>query len=469
MRKSNPYYERIAEDRIYQKFLNPNWSQAHRNRCESVFQAYLQFFEETKELKLTPTELLDRAKEDRQRSHLERGELEREWLEFIHWLETSYTKRHKGPTKRLAPATIRDFGGIVKQFYKEFGYVLSSKARFPHNIRHDRYGRKENQKKNLRPKDVKALLNVMKSNRDKAMALVMFQSGMDLKTMFSLTYGDIKREFDAGKTPLVLHVKRGKSSVIFRTCIGRDAVEAIRNYLRERTARRWCCNVCDTSWMVKRNICPFCKKKGIANHRIIEQQEKITTDSFLFIPAHQNRQMAKSNFDQRFRRYGVLAGLVTDEELEKADMNPARPYALRGAFSSILGLNGMDRDLIEYMMGHTVPYRGAYLGMSDDELRELYQKYEEYLSVTEIRELEDVRKELTKKIERQEFEIAGMDKLLKETRKLLKETRNQLNNLSQSLVKKDDEEDQETAQKILEVMLGNPELLKRLEEELKKL
>jgi len=121
------------------------------------------------------------------------------------------------------------------------------------------------------------------------------------------------------------------------------------------------------------------------------------------------------------------------------------------------------------MMGHTVPYRGAYLGMSDDELRELYQKYEEYLSVTEIRELEDVRKELTKKIERQEFEIAGMDKLLKETRKLLKETRNQLNNLSQSLVKKDDEEDQETAQKILEVMLGNPELLKRLEEELKKL
>jgi len=65
-------------------------------------------------------------------------------------------------------------------------------------------------------------------------------------------------------------------------------------------------------------------------------------------------------------------------------------------------------------MGHSVAYNGAYLGMSDDEMREIYQQYEEHLSVSEVRELADVRKEFDEKYERQEYVIAGMEKRLKE-------------------------------------------------------
>jgi len=66
------------------------------------------------------------------------------------------------------------------------------------------------------------------------------------------------------------------------------------------------------------------------------------------------------------------------------------------------------------MMGHSVAYNGAYLGMSDDEMREIYQQYEEHLSVSEVRELADVRKEFDEKYERQEYVIAGMERRLKE-------------------------------------------------------
>ena len=461
MKESDPYYKRIAEDPYYRRFVNPSWSRSSVYRAESVFRTYLQFYEEVKGLTLTPGDLLKRLEEDRKKPPLERGLIEQEWLEFIAWLQTTFTKRRKGANKRLAPKTIRDYGNVTRQFYTEFGYVLSSKATLPLQIRRDRYGRKENRKINIRAKDVKNLLNVMKSNRDKALTLALFQSGMDPSTTFSLRYGDIQKEFEGGTVPLVMNVKRSKTSVSHRACLGRDALKALKVYLTERTAPRWKCELCEASWGVKRNTCPYCSKKRVTDHKITEYREDLTPDSFLFIAKNLNKEMAIGNFDQRFRRYGVLAGLVTEDQLKKADKNPARPYALRSAFSSILGLKGMDRDYIEYLMGHSVPYNGAYLGMSDDELRELYQQYEEHLSVSEVRELEDVRKEFEGKMKKQQYLIEGMEKRLNETE-------SQLKNLSQSLVGRGEIEEKEAAQKILSAILTNPDLLEKLGEEMKK-
>ena len=466
MRKSDPYYERVVGDPVYSRFANPGWSPDHQSRCGRVFRAYRTFYEQEKGLTLNLSQLLERAEEDRTKGHLNRGKLEQEWMEFVSWLQTSYVKAHKGATKQLASSTIRDFGSIIKQFYKDFGYPLSSKARLPNKIRNDRYGRQANRKIIMRPKDIKALLNVMKSNREKAMTLVMFQSGMDISTTLSLTYGHIKQEYEAKKMPMVLHVRRVKTSVAHRTCLGRDAVEAIRAYLTERTSLRWECGHCGSSWGVKRLSCPFCKKKGVTDHIIKEYREELTTESYLFIPQSQNRKMAESNFEQRFRRYGLLANLVTEEQLKKADMNPARPHALRSAFSSIMGLQGMDRDFIEYFVGHKVPYRGAYLGMSDDELREFYHKYEQHISVTEIRELEDISKEFQEKFQRQEYLIEGMDKRLKETEQQLKETTEQQKNLSLAMVETRKSDDSEIAERLLVAMLKKPKLIAKLKAEL---
>ena len=459
MKKSDPYYERIAEDPYFKRFVNPSWSPSSIYRAESVFRTYLQFYEETKGLRLSPGDLLKRVEEDRKKPILERGLIEQEWLEFIAWLQTSFTKRRKGANQRLAPKTIRDYGNVTRQFYKEFGYALSSKAKLPLQIRRDRYGRKENRKINLRAKDVKELLNTMKSNRDKALTLVLFQTGMDLASTFPLKYGDIQTEFEKGTVPIVFNVQRSKTSVAHRACIGRDAVKALKVYLAERTAPRWRCEICEASWSVKRNTCPYCLKNGVTDHKITEYREELTPDSFLFIPKNQNQEMAKSNFEQRFRRYGLLAGLVTEDQLKKADKNPARPYALRAAFSSILGLKGMDRVCIEYLMGHAVPYDGAYLGMSNDELRELYRQYEEHLSVSGVRELEDVRKEFAEKFKRQEFQITGMEKRLNEMEEREKQRAITFKGASTYL-------DTHAVMQLIKIIESNPELLQELKTEL---
>ena len=185
-------------------------------------------------------------------------------------------------------------------------------------------------------------------------------------------------------------------------------------------------------------------------------------DSFLFASDEKGIETAKANFDERFREYVILSQIVTQAQLDRADMNPGRPYALRSAFRTILELNGMQEGLAEFLMGHKDRYNGAYRNMTDDEVREKYQEFEKHLSVTDIIELEDIQKELREELKERDFIIAGMGTRLNEMEK-------QLKNLSQSLVDTGNREDEKAAQKILSVMLSNPDLLKKIEEELKKL
>ena len=75
------------------------------------------------------------------------------------------------------------------------------------------------------------------------------------------------------------------------------------------------------------------------------------------------------------RKAAILSGLITEAELEFADINPMRPHSLRAAFSSILSLAGMNQRLIDYMQGHTDPYGGAYYRVSDEEIRGQYAEH----------------------------------------------------------------------------------------------
>ena len=72
-------------------------------------------------------------------------------------------------------------------------------------------------------------------------------------------------------------------------------------------------------------------------------------------------------------RYAALkAGLVTKEELDSADFNPARPHSIRTAFISILKMAGMNDMLVEYFCGHTIfATDQAYFRITVDELRKI--------------------------------------------------------------------------------------------------
>ena len=440
----------IYEDPYYKRFVKPSWSYTSVNRCRGAFRAYYEFYLQEKGLEITPKNLLERLQEDRKKPILDQGKIEREWLEFVEWLKTKYNKRQFKDTK-VSSATVRDYANVVKQFYKDFGLPLASLAKLPKSIRSDK-GKVENKKINVRAKDVKQLLNVMRTNKDKAITMLLFQTGIDLSSVFSLKYCDIMKEFEEGTEPIVVHVQRGKSSVAHRTCIGRDGITALKVYLNEVRERRWRCERCGASWRVRRNTCPWCNKQGFNHHNMKEYREELSPDSYLFVSKETAINSEISNFEQRFRQYGILAGLITEDQLKRADINPARPYALRSAFRSVLGFKNMDRDLIEYMMGHSDSYNGAYLNFSDDELRDIYKQYEEHLSVSEVKELADVRMDFEKKLG---HVTDSLTKRIDELEAMMK-------NRAEMIAGSESKLDVQTVLQVIETIESNPRLLREL-------
>jgi len=211
---------------------------------------------------------------------------------------------------------------------------------------------------------------------------------------------------------------------------------------------------------MKRKSCPYCKKKGVNDHTVQEHRAELSSGSFLFISEQKSMRAGINNFSDRFKKYALLSGVVSEDEVKKADFCPARPYALRQAFSSILNSVGVPDAIREYMMGHCDKYNGAYFHLSDKELLKHYKKCEEELSVSEVRELEDVEQRFKNELRKRDLIIEGMEKRLNETEK-------QLKNFSQSLVEIGNRENKKIAHKILSVIFSQPFLLEKIKEELK--
>lgn len=449
-------------DPIFAKLYDRPTSDGTKAKYFSSMRAYLEFLEVKKGLTLTPSELIDRIEADRKKPRKEQGEIEREWVQFAGWLTTEYKKydcHGNRLDKPLAIQSARNTANAIKTFYKYFGFPLSQVATLPPKIRGGR-GKLENQKVSYRPEMVRKLIAAMNSNRDKAITLVMFQSAMDISTTLSLTYGQVKRGLDSGECPLMITVQRPKVGTTYRTFIAKDAIDAIKLYLSERTYRRYRCPKCGKSWEVKRDKCPPpCDGK-----RIEKYSEKLEHETPLFCSKKEDAKKVKSYYQDRLRKYAVITGIVSEEELKAADVNPARPHALRAGFSSILTLQGVNQQLIDYFLGHSSdPYGGAYFNAPDEQLKELYAKHMEHLSITEVRELADVE-------EKFQEELAQRDDLIKELMDSKKSMEERLQKLeaslqirAQAMVPTGDDREVEAAAETLEFMESEAERVEKAE------
>ncbi len=338
---------------------------------------------------LNPDQMLDEAEEDMKKSRRDRGLPESRLLDFHEYLLTKHSKMRgkrtgsAGVSKNLA----KMYFSAIRGFYKANGFYLNVKTPRATN-------KKENFKLELRPKDVKKLVDLAPCLRDKAIILSMFQSGMDVATICSLNYGDVSRQLKEEKVPLIIHVNRDKEGVEFHTFLGKDAIDALKLYIQERE-----------------------RKYG----------EKLQHDSPLFVKEGAKKlsfERITTNLIQNMSKDLVLnAGIVTEDELEASDINPARPHALRSAFSTILKLEGVNELFVEYMLGHSIPYNGAYFRPQPEELCKVYSQHERALSISEVSmpmvEVEkrlrleiDKHQAVIKELEKKVLEIGKVDKLV---------------------------------------------------------
>jgi len=263
----------------------------------------------------TLDDFLDAVDEDlrlprRQRRHVARNVLRG----FVRWL------RDKGYT----PKTIRAYVSAVQSYAKYFDIPISTRfvgvppskpvsSKVPWSS----------------ADEVANFIELINNAQVRAVAVIIFQSGLSVSDILALTWSDIKYEYERGVVPLCFDLARIKTDVPFMTFIGRWGVSELKKQLRGR---------------------------------------RLGLEDPLFDVSHR---LIDLHFERAAERWvGEYRG-----------QNPARPHSLRAAFKTILGQAGCPYDVVEFWMGHKLPEQvRVYNSRTRDGWRRIYAKYEKYLT-----------------------------------------------------------------------------------------
>lgn len=189
--------------------------------------------------------------------------------------------------------------------------------------------------------EIKALMQIA-DVRERAIIAVLKDSGISRQDVVTLTYGDIKTEFETEKQFIHLKVIRQKESLEYDTFIGRNAVECLKAYLT--------------------------KRKNLGEH---------ITDESPLIASLQGMSISPEGLSLIFIRLSKEAGFKTS------------PHRFRKYFESHLGLS-VPSMLVRYWMGHSLGVEGHYFLPPIVKQREKYiEGYKEIdIFKTELSELE---------------------------------------------------------------------------------
>lgn len=238
--------------------------------------------------------------------------------------------------KGYANNPIRGSFTSLQNMLKYYGIMISASfIELPPQI-----SKKTNHKFAWTTKDLKSFVDAAPNYRDKALITCMFQSGLSVNEICKLNYGDLEKDLEADKFPLLIQLIRQKNDAEFKTLLGADAINYLKLYLGTR-----------------KNLEP---------------------DSPLFTKwATENR----ITVDAIERRLRDIAEGLDYIKVVKGAMNPARPHSLRAAFRSRL-TGKVDPELIKFWMGDELGAKSrAYLNLPDEEHRALYFNAERYLSI----------------------------------------------------------------------------------------
>jgi len=334
---------------------------------------------------LSATQLLNEAVEDMKRDPRERkGVILHRLLGYYNWLTTEYPVYNRGKGKHtifrkgLRPKTANGWVQAVRSFYGTFdiNVKMKGKSRLPKP-------RVYNKRMELGVLEVRALVQQARNPRDRAIILTLFQGGMDVSTLISIRYEDVREGLAKDEYPLKLNLFREKTGIEYYTFLGRDATSAIRSYLNEL------------------------KSKGI----FLQSGQPL----FVKLDSAGKVEKMESQLVQKLVREAALrSGLVDEEKLNGKDMSPCNPHALREAFGSIMINKGVPDTIVDFWLGHAIgDMAQAYKSVKSEELKKMYLEREAFISITAP------ESEITEKYTKQVGELQGLlNSLLAENMKL---------------------------------------------------
>jgi len=320
---------------------------------------------------LTASQLIDEAIEDQKRDPRQKTDIVKQRLiAFYNWLVKEAPRKKPGRNggrvvgKGLSEKIAHTYVNAIRSFYGTFDvYVkLRGRSALPRP-------RVRNKRIRLNNLDVKRLVDHAPTLRDRAIILVLFQSGMDVSTLCSLTYGQVADGLAKGEHPLKLELHRGKSGVDYYTFLGKDAIDALKAYLNDLRA------------------------KGI----------QLQPNDPLFIKLSQKTRKVEGitpNLVQNMlKAVAIKAGFI-DKQLNGRAFNPCGPHALRESFSTIMINKGVPDTVVDFWLGHSIgEMANAYKGPQFEEVKRLYVEREPFISISTSVSPERLEKEIKQKVD----------------------------------------------------------------------
>ncbi|HVP23473.1 MAG TPA: tyrosine-type recombinase/integrase [Conexivisphaerales archaeon] len=300
---------------------------------KTAMKLYLQF------TGMTPRQLVDEAVEDFQRPLDKRTDIVKIRIKnFNRWLLA------RGSSECTGSA----YCGSIRGFYSVFGIATHfrrcEKIPTP-RVQDPRYP--------LTASDVRQLVDHSESVRDRAIITVAFQSGMDVSTLCSLTYGQVRRGLEANEVPLKVDCVRPKTRVAFFTFIGKDGIAALRAYIDDF------------------------RFKGVFFQ---DNTPLFLTASFKGPPIG----IKPINIENAMRRTAMKAGMVKPEQVDRHHHNPVGPHGLRESFGSILSNKGIPTAIVNFLLGHQMNRLDeVYMRPREAEIRQLYVGVEPFISISQ--------------------------------------------------------------------------------------
>lgn len=324
-----------------EKFLKQKYEGRSRDVRKSQLKHYLVYREKSCK------DLIDEAADDWDKDRRERDFVAEHYLtKFERWMreEMGYSSH-----------TVNNHVTCIRSFYKFNNYPLNSDRL---NLKSDNPTPKpKNQARRIDKKTIKKLYNSTTSKRNRALLLFLYQTGQGANEISILDYGDVKYELEKERYPLkISYSQRKNSGLSYCTFLGADGIQALKDYLGEREEKLGRELRDDDPLFAKRN-----GKDRLSSNAIAETLKYITK---------------KAPDD-----------LISDEEMEKADINPFRPHAFRKNFKTQLVKGAINNLVIEYLMGHKLEkvQRSYWIGEKmggEENLRKIYaEKIEPELSI----------------------------------------------------------------------------------------
>lgn len=192
---------------------------------------------------------------------------------------------------------------------------------------------------------VEQFVSLMDDIMYRTIAVLAFQSGLSLGDLLSLTYGDIKTEFESHVCPLCLNFKqegREKTEVSFLTYAGRWTVDLLTEYLKDKNLE--------------------------AAARLFPVTPEAVDSAF--------RTTARKYLGETWHR----------------GRNPCSPSSLRHCFkTSAVKSEVLETVEVEYFMGHELGsnVEAIYLSRDVDDWRETYSKVEGFLTPDNLKTVKE--------------------------------------------------------------------------------